>query len=90
MLTGTLSGMTREQAADKVRACGGKVTDAVSRNTSLLVVGAEPSTNKVEKAKTLGVRMLPEPEFLALLGSAGGPAPTPAKDATAGLPLFRP
>jgi DNA ligase (NAD+) len=67
VLTGTLSGMSRDEAAAAIESLGGKVTGSVSRKTSFLVVGADPGT-KLDKAKELGVPMLDEAAFLALIG----------------------
>jgi DNA ligase (NAD+) len=67
VLTGTLSSMTRSEAAKRIEACGGSVTDSVSKRTSFVVVGDDPGS-KVEKAKKLGIQTLSEQEFLKALG----------------------
>lgn len=67
VLTGTLSSMTRSEAAKRIEACGGAVTDSVSKKTAFVIVGAEPGS-KFEKAKKLGVKTLTESEFLQVLG----------------------
>ncbi|OGV73512.1 MAG: hypothetical protein A3K19_17005 [Lentisphaerae bacterium RIFOXYB12_FULL_65_16] len=67
VLTGTLAGMTRDEAAEKIRALGGSVTDSVSRKTRFLVVGAEPGGTKVDKARGFGTAILSESQFLELL-----------------------
>jgi DNA ligase (NAD+) len=67
VLTGTLSSMTRSEAAKRIEACGGKITDSVSKRTSFVVVGDEPGS-KFEKAKKLGVTTLTEQEFIQMLG----------------------
>jgi DNA ligase (NAD+) len=70
VLTGTLETMTREEAEQKIRAAGGRVTFAVSRKTDFVVAGAEAGS-KLRKAAELGVKTLDEPAFTALLGTEG-------------------
>jgi DNA ligase (NAD+) len=66
VLTGSLTSLTRGQAQDKIRAAGGNVTDSVSRKVDYVVVGDDPGA-KLEKAKKLGITILDESAFLALL-----------------------
>jgi DNA ligase (NAD+) len=66
VITGTLAGMTREQAQEKLRQAGATVTGSVSKNTDYLIVGAEAGS-KLEKAQQLGVKTLTEAEFINLL-----------------------
>lgn len=66
VLTGTLESMTRDEAKNKIRQQGGKVTSSVSKKTDYVVVGAEPGS-KAEEARRLGVKILSEAEFMNLL-----------------------
>jgi DNA ligase (NAD+) len=68
VITGTLHGMTRDEARDAARNAGATVTDSVTRKTTLLVVG-EDAGSKLRKAQELGVRIVDEREFTALLGA---------------------
>ena len=68
VLTGSLETMTRDEGGDKVRARGGKVSSSVSKKTSYLVAG-ENAGSKLSKAEELGVTILDEAQFIALLGS---------------------
>ena len=66
VLTGTLPTLTREQAAERIRAAGGKVTSSVSKKTDFVVAG-ENAGSKFEKAEKLGVAILSEEELLKML-----------------------
>ncbi len=67
VLTGSLSGMTRRRAADRIRAAGGRVTGSVSSNTDYLIAGENPGS-KLRHATDLGVAVISEGEFQNLLG----------------------
>jgi DNA ligase (NAD+) len=68
VITGTLPGLSREQASALVEANGGRVASSVSKKTSFVLVGADAGS-KFEKAKELGVRTIDETEFRELIGS---------------------
>src|SRR5262249_36337195 len=65
VLTGTLPSMTREEAAAKIEARGGKVSSSVSKKTDFVLAGAEAGS-KLEKAQKLGVRIIDEADFLKM------------------------
>ena len=67
VLTGTLPTMSREEAAAKVEALGGKVSSSVSKKTDYVVVGEEAGS-KLEKAQKLGVKIIDEAEFVRMCG----------------------
>lgn len=66
VLTGTLSNISREDAKEEIRIRGGDISSSVSKNTDYVVVGDEPG-EKFDKAQELGVKILNEDEFMALL-----------------------
>ena len=62
VLTGTLSSLTREEAEEKIINFGGNVTSSVSKKTDYVLAG-EKAGSKLDKAKTLGIKILDEIEF---------------------------
>ena len=67
VVTGTLSSMGRKQAEEAIAERGGKAAGSVSKKTSLVVAG-ESAGSKLTKAQQLGVKVIGEEEFLAMLG----------------------
>jgi DNA ligase (NAD+) len=66
VITGTLNDFSRDQAQDQLEALGAKVSSSVSKKTTALIAGAEAGS-KLEKAQSLGVTVLDEEAFKALL-----------------------
>ncbi|MDD4626953.1 MAG: NAD-dependent DNA ligase LigA [Syntrophomonas sp.] len=67
VLTGTLPGLTRQQASEMIESRGGKVSSSVSKKTSYVVAGDDPGS-KLDKALQLGLTILDEEGFLNLPG----------------------
>lgn len=67
VLTGKLSRYTREEAARIIESLGGKVTDSVSKNTSLVIAGEDAGSKKT-KAEQLGIEIIDEKQFIGLVG----------------------
>lgn len=68
VLTGTLSHYTRSEAAEIIENLGGKVSSGVSKKTDYVLAGEEAGS-KLDKAKQLGVKILSENEFIAMLNN---------------------
>lgn len=66
VLTGTLESLTRDQASDRLRALGAKVSGSVSQKTDYVVAGREAGS-KLDRARELGVSVLDEAGLQALL-----------------------
>jgi DNA ligase (NAD+) len=66
VLTGALASMTRGQAKDEIEKRGGRVASAVSKKTDFVVAGADAGS-KLHKAQSLGVKVLSEDDFAAML-----------------------
>ena len=83
VFTGTLPTLDRATAQTMAQDVGAKVTGSVSKKTDFVVAGSEAGS-KLEKAQQLGVQVLDEAEFLALLGN------TAAKENTAATEIVAP
>ena len=66
VLTGTLSAMSRDEAGDRLKALGAKVSGSVSKKTHVVVAG-ESAGSKLDKARELGVTIWDEAQLLTLL-----------------------
>lgn len=67
VFTGGLDHFTRDGAQQAVETAGGRVSSSVSKKTSYLVMGRDPGS-KLDQARSLGVTILTEVEFAALIG----------------------
>ena len=66
VLTGTLTSMSRDQASQKIKALGAKVSSSISKNTTALVAG-DKAGSKLQKAEKLGVSVMTEQMLIDLL-----------------------
>lgn len=75
VLTGSLveSGMTRDEAGERLKALGAKVSGSVSKKTSYVICGQDAGSKRT-KAETLGVPILAERQFLRILDEKQAPA----------------
>lgn len=65
VLTGTLTTMSRNEAAELIQSLGGKASSSVSKKTNYVVAG-ENAGSKLTKAENLGIKILSEAEFIAM------------------------
>ncbi|HET9721935.1 MAG TPA: NAD-dependent DNA ligase LigA [Candidatus Saccharimonadales bacterium] len=68
VVTGGLDSMSREEAAERVRALGGTFQSSVGKETDFLVVGANVGESKLAKARKLGTKQIDESRFLKIIG----------------------
>jgi DNA ligase (NAD+) len=74
VVSGTLEGWSREEAEAAIKARGGKSPGSVSKKTLALVTGRDPGGSKVAKAEELGVPVVDETAFAAILETGDLPA----------------
>jgi len=82
VLTGKLSGLTRDEASEQITGRGGKVASSVSKKTDFVVAG-EDAGSKYDKALALGVPVLDEPGLRVLLADGAEAARAVAETAPA-------
>ena len=73
VVTGAIPGWSRDAVKKLIRDGGGRVSESVSKKTGLVISGADPGL-KIDKARTLGVRVMEAEEFLRLAGPGPGRA----------------
>ena len=66
MVTGTLASLSRKEAEELIVKNGGKASGSVSKKTAYVVAG-EAAGSKLDKANALGIPVLSESEFLAMM-----------------------
>jgi len=67
VVTGTLESMSRDQAAERIRALGGTFQSAVAKDTTYLVAGGKVGASKLKKARAYGTKVIDEAAFLKLM-----------------------
>lgn len=68
VITGKLNSISRDKAADRIRALGGTFQTTITHDTTYLVVGEKVGSSKLKKAKEYGVTVIDEKEFQEMLG----------------------
>ena len=69
VVTGALKNFSRQQVEQAIRDAGGKVSSSASKKTDFVLAGEDPGS-KLEKARSLGVEVIDEQQFLKMLGPA--------------------
>lgn len=67
VVTGSLESMSRDEAAERIRALGGTFQSSVGKDTTYLVAGGKVGASKLKKAESYGTKIINEQEFLAML-----------------------
>ena len=67
VVTGSLESMSRDEAADRIRALGGTFQSSVGKDTTYLVAGGKVGASKLAKATAYGTQVINEQEFLERL-----------------------
>lgn len=67
VVTGTLNTMSRDEAAEHIRALGGTFQTAVAKDTTYLVAGGKVGASKLKKAESYGTKIINEKQLLELL-----------------------
>jgi NAD-dependent DNA ligase len=65
-VTGTISTMSRDQIADKIRQLGGKFASTVNKDTDYLIVGEAPGKSKIDKATQLNIKQIDEAGLMSI------------------------
>jgi len=68
VVTGSLESMSRDEAAERVRALGGTFQTSVAKDTTYLVAGGKVGASKLKKAESYGTKIIDENEFMTLVG----------------------
>jgi len=68
VITGSIEGMSRDEAADKIRALGGTFQSAVAKDTTYLVAGGKVGASKLKKAQEYGTQIINGEDFFKIIG----------------------
>ncbi|MBP5360885.1 MAG: NAD-dependent DNA ligase LigA [Bacteroidaceae bacterium] len=80
VISGTFAHHSREEYKEIIEAHGGKNVSSISAKTSFVLAGDNMGPSKQEKARQLGISLVNESEFLAMLGESGGKAQPPTSE----------